>query len=506
VRKRPKTMRNQLQLWPKPASAGKPAPSAPLRESGPPVPWRGSAVHLIGIGGIGMSGIAALLPHYGCTVTGCDASGSEIIESLMRRGIRVSIGHSPEHITGKLGLVIISAAIRDTNPEVREAARLGIPVVKYAQALGWLMKDRDGIAVAGAHGKTTTTSMIAYALSYGGKHPAMVVGGVVPQLGGNSLTGRGGPFVVEACEYDRSFLNLCPKAVVVTNIDREHLDYYSGLDELVGAFGAFIAQAPADGLCVANGDDPNVLRAAKQSCARVETFGEGKDCDWRVGEWSRADGRTRFRAFHRGKNIGVFELLVPGYYNVRNALACVAASNFFDVNRQDVRESLAEFRGARRRFDRLGEAAGVMVLDDYGHHPTEVRVTLDAARQEFPQRRLLCVFQPHQCSRTRLLMNEFAGAFGSADRVIVPDIYSVRDNETDRASVHSQDLVETLRRNGVQAEYGSQFPETVDRLLQSVRSGDLVMTMGAGPVNDVGIQLLQELKRREQSHAMVLGA
>ena len=260
------------------------------------------------------------------------------------------------------------------------------------------------------------------------------------------------------------------------------------------------------GSALANGDDPNVLRAAKQSRARVETFGDGNDCDWRVGEWSRADGRTRFRAFHRGKNIGVFELLVPGYYNVRNALACIATSSFFDVNRQDVRESLAEFRGARRRFDRLGEAAGVMVFDDYGHHPTEVRVTLDAARQEFPKRRLLCVFQPHQCSRTRLLMNDFAGAFGSADCVIVPDIYSVRDNEADRASVHSQDLVATLRRNGVQAEYGSQFPETVDRLLHSVRSGDLVMTMGAGPVNDVGIRLLQELKKREQSDELVLRA
>ncbi|MGO8703636.1 MAG: UDP-N-acetylmuramate--L-alanine ligase [Candidatus Brocadiia bacterium] len=500
MRRRPKTARKQLQLWPKPA------PAPPPRESGPPVPWRGAAVHLIGIGGVGMSGIAALLPHYGCTVTGCDAGRSDIIESLTRRGIHVSIGHSPEHITEKLGLVIVSAAIRDTNPEVREAARRGIPVVKYAQALGWLMKDRDGIAVSGAHGKTTTTSMIAYALSYGGKHPAMVVGGVVPQLGGNSLSGRSGPFVVEACEYDRSFLNLSPKAVVVTNIDREHLDYYSGLEELVEAFGAFVALAPADGLCVANGDDPNVLRAVKRSRARVETFGDGKDCDWRVGEWSRAEGRTRFRAFHRGKNIGVFELLVPGYYNVRNALACIAASSFFDVNRQDVRESLAEFRGARRRFDRLGEAAGVMVLDDYGHHPTEVRVTLDAARQEFPMRRLLCVFQPHQCSRTRLLMNDFAGAFGSADCVIVPDIYSVRDNEADRASVHSQDLVATLRRNGVQAEYGSQFPETVDRLLHSVRSGDLVMTMGAGPVNDVGIRLLQELKKREQSDELVLRA
>jgi len=451
----------------------------------------------VGIGGIGMSGIAGLLPHYGCQVSGCDVGRSDITESLARRGIAICIGHSPDHIAAGTDLVIISAAVRDTNPELREAARRGIPVIKYAQALGWLMKDRDGIAVAGAHGKTTTTSMIAYALSYGGKHPSVVVGGLVPQLGGNSRAGRGGPFVVEACEYDRSFLNLSPKAVVITNIDRDHLDYYSGgLDELVEAFGSFAALAPPGGLVALNGDDPNALRAATRSKARIETFGEGLSCAWRVAEWSRADGRSRFRAFHNGRNAGVFELIVPGFYNVRNALACIAICNFFDVNRQDVREALAEFRGARRRFDRLGEAAGVMVLDDYGHHPTEVRVTLDAARQEFPQRRLLCVFQPHQCSRTRLLLDEFAHSFGSADCVIVPDIYSVRDSESDRASVHSLDLVRRLRRNGVEAEYGSQFPQTVDRLLSSVRSGDVVMTMGAGPVNDVGKLLLQELKKR----------
>lgn len=499
ARRREKSSRNQLRIWDKPA-AERPA------ESGPPASWRYKKVHLIGIGGIGMSGIARLLPHYGCSVSGCDVGRSDITESLARRGIPVSIGHSPEHIAHGSDLVIISAAIRDTNPELREAARRGIPVIKYAQALGWLMKDRDGIAVSGAHGKTTTTSMIAYALSYAGKDPAMVVGGLVPQLGGNSRAGRGGPFVVEACEYDRSFLNLSPKAVVVTNIDRDHLDYYSGLDELIEAFGSFAARVPADGLVAVNGDDPNALRAVQKCSARVETFGEGTRCAWRAAEWGRADGRTRFRAFHHGRNAGIFELLVPGFYNVRNALACIAITHFFDANRQDVREALAEFRGARRRFDRLGEAAGVMVLDDYGHHPTEVRVTLDAARQEYPQRRLLCVFQPHQCSRTRVLMDDFARSFGAADRVIVPDIYSVRDSEADRASVHSLDLVRHLCRNGVEAEYGSQFPETVDRLLSSVRSGDLVMTMGAGPVDHVGRRLLRELKKRERSDGLVLRA
>ena len=267
---------------------------------------------------------------------------------------------------------------------------------------------------------------------------------------------------------------------------------------MVEAFGSFAALAPAGGLVAVNGDDPNALRRREpEQGARSKRSARVPQCAWRVSEWSRADGRTRFRAFRNGRNarrLRVARARVSTTCATRSP--CIAICNFFDVNRQDVREALAEFRGARRRFDRLGEAAGVMVLDDYGHHPTEVRVTLDAARQEFPQRRLLCVFQPHQCSRTRLLLDDFAHSFGSADCVIVPDIYSVRDSEADRASVHARDLVQRLRRNGVEAEYGSQFPQTVERLLCSVRSGDVVMTMGAGPVNHVGKRLLQELKKR----------
>jgi UDP-N-acetylmuramate--alanine ligase len=491
----------QLRLW----TAAKPA-AAPEARPHVPAQWTGCRVHLMGIGGIGMSGIARLLQALGCEVSGCDGARSDITDALVERGIPLLIGHSPKHVLEGVDLVIISAAIRDTNPELREARRRNVSIVKYAEALGWLMKERDGIAVSGSHGKTTTSSMIAYALSYAGLNPAMLVGGLVPQLGGNARSSRTGPFVVEACEYDRSFLNLTPKAAVITNIDRDHLDYYSGIDDLVDAFGAFAERTDKDGVVLVNGDDPNALRAAERASAKVETFGEGPDCAWRVLEWDRTDGRTRFRALYKNRNIGMFDLLVPGFYNIRNALACIAACSFFDANRQEVRESLAEFRGARRRFDRLGEAAGVLVLDDYGHHPTEVRVTLDALRQEYPARRLWCVFQPHQASRTRLLLKEFAQAFGAADRVIVPDIYSVRDSRADRQSVHSRDLVQHLRLNGVEAEYGAELPITVNRLLASVQRGDLVMTMGAGPVDCVARQLLVELKKRETADALVLRA
>ena len=497
-RRRARNNPNQLDLWP-----GTPRAVERVQPVFPSDLRCGRHVHLIGIGGIGMSGIARLLQEDGCHVTGCDACRSEITDGLLCDGIRVAIGHSPRHLAGHVDLVVMSAAIRETNPELREAQRRGIPVAKYAQSLGWLVNGRRGIGVSGSHGKTTTTSMIAYTLSHAGKNPSMLVGGIVPQLGGSACNGGSGPFVVEACEYDRSFLHLTPLAAVITNIDRDHLDYYSGLEDLVDAFGSFASRVAPDGLIVVNGDDPNAFRASGRALARVETFGEGGACTWRLGSWHRSDGRTTFTVSYEGRDLGEFQLLVPGLYNIRNSLACMAICHFFGVDMSDIRYALATFAGARRRFDRLGEAAGVMVLDDYGHHPTEVRVTLDAAREEFPRRKLWCVFQPHQCSRTHMLLCEFGRSFHSADRVIVPDIYSVRDSAADRGSVHALDLVREIRSNGVAAEYRPRFPQVVRRLLSEVRSGEMVMTMGAGPVDHVAQSFLVELRKREGGHGLV---
>jgi len=489
----------QMNLWSASESSGERRTVAPRR-----IPWRGRRVHLMGIGGIGMSGIAQLLQSEGCVVTGCDTAGSEITDALVESNIGVAIGHSPQHLGARVDLVVISAAIRDTNPELREARRRGIRVIKYAESLGWLMRNRAGVAVSGSHGKTTTTSMTAYTMNCAGKNPSMLVGGLVPQLGGNARNGGAGPFVVEACEYDRTFLQLNPMVAVITNIDRDHLDYYHAFSDLIDAFSSFARRVLPDGILAVNGDDPNAMAAATHASARVESFGQGPNCDWRVVEWARSDGRTLFRVTYKGSDVGDFELLVPGLYNIRNALACIAACNFFGIAMKDIREALASFKGTRRRFDRLGEAAGVLIFDDYGHHPTEVRVTLDAARFEFPQRRMWCVFQPHQCSRTRILMDDFAESLCLADRVIVPDIYSVRDTVADRSSVHSRDLVKRLLNHGVKAEYEAEFPEVVGRLLEDVRSGDLVMTMGAGPVNDVGNRLLTELRKREEADDLAL--
>ena len=487
-----RTSRNQLTFWPE--RHGR----ALAQEALPPVAsWVGARAHLIGIGGIGMSGIAMLLRQEGCLVSGCDAAPSEITDSLLNAGIPVAVGHSPRHIERDCDLVIISSAVRPTNPELREAQRRGIPVVKYAQSLGWLMNQRRGIAVSGSHGKTTTTSMIAYTLNQAGRDPSMLVGGIVPQLGGNARNGGQGPFVVEACEYDRSFLNLRPRVAAITNVDRDHLDYYRGMDDLVGAFGEFAARVSRDGLLVVNGDDPNAVAAARLGRAPVQTFGESPGCDWRVRGWKRKNGMTTFSLDRDGEGMGEWRLLVPGLYNIRNAMACIAVCRFFDVDLDTIRAALGAFAGAQRRFDRLGEAAGVVVLDDYGHHPTEVKVTLEAARTDFPSRRLWCVFQPHQCSRTRMLLNEFGRSFRSADRVIVPDIYSVRDTAADRARVHARDLVQAIRGNGVEAEYQPRFPQVVKRLLTDVSDGDLVMTMGAGPVDRVARSLLIELRKRE---------
>jgi len=499
-RRRVKRDDGQLELWPK---EGASARSRSFEGDS----LLGRTVHLLGVGGIGMSGMAQLFVERGCVVSGCDARTSELTRALEDAGIRVMIGHSPRHLSEDVDLVVVSAAVRATNPELRAARRRGIEVMKYAEALGRLMRGREGVAVAGSHGKTTTSSMIAYAMSMAGRDPGMVIGGLVPQLGGNARSGGGGPFVVEACEYDRSFLNLRPRAAVITNIDRDHLDYYRDVEELVEAFGVFASRAPKDGLVAVNGDDPHAVKAASFARARVETFGEGRGCTWRIGEWERRDGRTRFQLYRRGRVAGRYELLVPGLYNIRNAVACLAVCDFFGLDRRDAGEALASFRGVRRRFDRLGEAAGVMVMDDYGHHPTEIRVTLDAVREEFPSRRVWCVFQPHQCSRTRILLQDFAASLCGADRVIVPDIYSVRDTAVDRRSVHARDLVTRLRERGVAAEYMAPFGRVVDRLLSDVESGDLVVTMGAGPVDDVGRSLLEELHKREgreETHELAL--
>ena len=456
-------------------------------------------IHFIGVGGIGMSGIARMLARQGKTVTGSDLVETDVTRSLAASGIGVRIGQSGADLPGTADLVVVSAAIKDDNPERVEARRRGVPVQKYARVLGRLMNERRGIAVSGTHGKTTTTAMVAMVLRRAGLDPSFVVGADVGPLGGSSAVGSGEFFVVEACEYDRSFLNLQPHCAVITNIEADHLDYYTGgLDEIVDAFGTFASQVHPDGLLVANLADRNVVEAAECASCRVESFAlEEPGADWTTAKLRRVRGLYNFRVIHGDEDLGTFDLGIPGGHNVSNALAALACCRWAGVDLRVAREALRDFHGADRRFQVVADSQGVTIGDDYAHHPTEIAATLKAAREFFGARRIFVVFQPHQHSRTRFLLADLAASFDHADAVLVPDIYFVRDSEEERQQVNAGDLVRAMRTHGKECEYLPTFAEIERHLLERLRTGDVVVTMGAGDVFKVGRRLAERLEARD---------
>jgi UDP-N-acetylmuramate--alanine ligase len=427
-------------------------------------------------------------------VSGSDLAASPAAESLRRLGAQVVLGHAPENIPAASDLVVVSAAIPPENVERRAAEARGLRVLKYAQALGELMADFAGIAIAGTHGKTTTTSLVAYLLTRAGLSPSFVVGAEVPQLGGNGGLGRGRHLVVEACEYDRSFLNYHPALAVITNIEEDHLDYYRDVEDITGAFAQFAAQVQPEGRLLVNARDGRALRAARSACAPVETFAVDAPADWSAWDLAEQGGVFGFSASHGGEGLGRFQLAIPGAHYVDDALAAVALATLAGADVDACRQAVAEFRGARRRFERVGEFAGVQVVDDYAHHPTEIRVTLRAARQSFPGARIWCVFQPHQYSRTRALLREFARSFDDADRVLLPDIYLARDSDQDRHAVSSADLAAAIRERGRPAEevrYLATLGEIEEVCRRELNPGDVLITMGAGDVWKLGHRFLQ---------------
>jgi len=405
----------------------------------------------------------------------------------------VAVGHSPENIPVETEVVVISAAIKRENVEFRAACRLGLRIQKYAEMLGLLMREKKGIAVSGTHGKTTTTALISTILQTAGLNPTFVIGGDVEKLGGSSKVGVGELFVVEACEYDRSFLNLSPNIAVLTCIEEDHLDYYHDLREIVGAFAQFCALVPPEGLIVANNQDRSVRAAIEGRKCPVETYGITVESDWMATEPRWEKDRNLFELMYHGKIFGRFMLQAPGVHNVLDAMAAVAVCNRLSVDREVIMVGLANFTGVERRFQILGECEGVIIVDDYAHHPTEIQVTLKAAREKFDGARIWCVFQPHQHSRTRFLLKDFARSFGSADKIIVPDIYFVRDSEEDRKSVSSMDLVGEMSNLGGDAIYLPTFAEIIEYLAKNVKAGDVVMTMGAGTVDEVARGLIARL-------------
>ncbi len=452
-------------------------------------------VHLVGIGGIGMSGIAEILLNLGFRVSGSDLRENEITTNLARLGARIYAGHDGRFVE-HADVVVTSSAIRPTNPEIIAAKAAKIPVIPRAEMLAELMRMKSyGIAVAGAQGKTTTTSLMALTLAAGGFDPTVVVGGRVDSIGSNAKLGGGDTFVTEADESDGSFLLLNPTVAVVTNIDLEHMDYYSGLEQLKRTFLEFINKVPFYGLSVLCVDDENVRSIMPAVRKRLTTYGLSPAAEFRATDISSDGFRTRFVATHnkQGK-LGEIVLPLPGRHMVQNAMAVVAVAHELDLPFATVAATMREFTGVRRRFQQVGLVNDVLVIDDYGHHPTEIRATLSGARSGF-DRRIVVAFQPHRYTRTRDLFDEFLNAFHDADKLLVTDIYAASENPIE--GVTAQKLVDGIRALGhPDAAYVPDKKDLLDRLVEVAQPGDLIITLGAGDLNQLAEKLVHRLEAK----------
>jgi UDP-N-acetylmuramate--alanine ligase len=472
---------------------------APLNQTGLTVvdpscdSFAGKRVHLIGIGGSGMQALAGVLLNCGARVSGSDQQFSHVLQGLRSAGATVCVGQKAENLPRPVDIVVYSAAIKPNNPELAAALSSGVPCVRYAEMVGRLMAARQGIAVSGTHGKSTTTGWVAFILKNAHLDPTFIVGADVRQLGGPSGVGRGPHFVAEACEYDRSFHSFRPRIAVILNIEGDHFDCYSSLQRIVEAFETFAAIVPATGLLVANGDDPLALKAARAGQAPVETFALDNPADWQAQNRRDQSGAYSFNLVYRGQTLGEASLQVLGIHNVANALAAAAVAHSAGVQPHVICHSLSQYTGATRRLTCRGQVNGVTVVDDYAHHPTEVRMTLQAARQHYHPRRLWAVFQPHQHSRCRALLDQFADCFGQADEILLPDIYFARDTRQDTQLVSARDLADRLRQRGKRVNYMPDFDCIVDTLVKNCHPGDLVLTMGPGNIWKVADALVQRL-------------
>ncbi len=455
-------------------------------------------IHFVGIGGIGMSGIAEVLLNLGFQVSGSDQKATPVTERLATLGAKVFEGHAASHAS-EAQVVVVSSAVRADNPEILEAQRRQVPVIPRAEMLAELMRMKFNVAVAGAHGKTTVTSMIAVMTAEAKLDPTAVIGGRLDVFGSSARLGKSDLMVVEADESDRSFLYLLPSIAVVTNIDREHLDHYRDLDEIAAAFVSFMNKVPFYGAVVACFDPP--WRAVLQTLIpqlrrRVVTYGieAGADVQGRIRELNSAG--SVFDVVVKGKDLGVFSIPVPGRHNVQNALATLAVGLELDLTAEQIRHGLERFRAADRRFQIKAEVDGITIVDDYGHHPTEIRATLDAARLR-GAKRIIAIFQPHRYTRTKFLLDELAGSFAGCDRVYVLDIYAA--SEPPIPGVSSERLVGRMHELGVDtARYAPSDERVLEEIVSDARPGDLIITIGAGSVWKIGEAVAKELGARSQ--------
>ncbi|MBI2865045.1 MAG: UDP-N-acetylmuramate--L-alanine ligase [Chloroflexi bacterium] len=441
-------------------------------------------LHFTGIGGIGMSAIAKVLLEEGYSISGSDLKISPLTGKLAALGAQIFEGHAAGNV-GDAELVVYSSAVPQDNPELQEGLRRGLPVVKRAEVLAWLISRQYGVAVAGTHGKTTTSSMLSLIALDAGLDPTILVGGELANLDTNARSGKGRALVAEADEFDGTFLKLRPQIAVVTNIEPDHLDFYQSFDNIVDAFYQFMDSVPSDGHIVVCLDD-EVVRSyvdKRSGDKRLITYGLDSQALWQAsGIAVNEAGGHDFKVERDGQSCGEFSLSVPGRHNVSNALAAIAASRLLGVSLDAARRTLHRFRGARRRFELKGDFRGAPVIDDYAHHPTEVRATLRAARERFPGRRLICVFQPHTYSRTKYLLDEFAKCFDDADLVVIADIYASRERDT--LGISSADLISAMRHPNVR--HIGVLKDIAEWLIGSLEENDVLLTLGAGDVGKVG--------------------
>ena len=448
-------------------------------------------IHLIGIGGISMSAIAERLKAWGHIVTGSDLNESEITKRLVRDGIEVAIGHDAD-MAKKADLIIFNAAIPDTDPEMEVAFQNNIDVIGRGKFVGFLTKKyKDAICVSGTHGKTTTTSMLSICFMNANLDPSIEVGAILDKINGNYRIGKSEIYILESCEYKANFLNFFPDSAIILNIDNDHLDYYKTFENIVKTFNEFVGKIDENGILVANGDDENCLKLKEYTKARFISYGiENENANFVAKNIIfDEDGFAKFDVYKNKEFFVDIKLSVPGKHNILNALATIAMSDYYGINKECIKNSMVEFTGASRRMEFKGKVNGAKIYDDYGHHPTEVLATAKAiTNKTFNQSWV--VFQPHTYSRTKAHLKEFAEALLNFDNIIVTDIYAAREKNT--FDISSKDLVEEIIKLGKKAKYISNFDEIVNVLKENVKENDFVLTLGAGTVTEIGPMLADE--------------
>ncbi len=447
-------------------------------------------IHFIGIGGISMSALAEICLNKGYKVSGSDANESHIVSKLRNQGAEIFLGHKTENISDDIDLVVYTAAIDNKNPELVASKQKNKLTMSRAAFLGQIMREyENSIAVSGTHGKTSTTSMLSTIFEFSNLDPTILVGGNLSTIGGNVKIGNSNHFITEACEYVDSFLNFNPKISIVLNIEEDHLDYFSGLDEIKASFNKFGKLLPEDGYFIINGDDENTQDILHDVKASVITYGTNPNNNAIISNITfNESGFGSFDLTLKEENLGRFEISVPGIHNIFNATGAILTAYVSNIALESIRENIKAYAGVGRRFEIKGNYNGALVVDDYAHHPTELKATLSAAKN-LKKSNLWCIFQPHTYTRTKALLGDFAEAFYSADKVIITDIYAAR--EDDPGDIHSKDLVNKLYHNQVDVEYISSFDDIVKHLAENVKENDLVITAGAGSVYQVAEKLVE---------------